>query len=28
LDVVKHGSVSCPYCGTQYRYNGPAHSGH
>lgn len=28
LDVVKHGTVKCPYCGTQYRFEGPAPSGH
>jgi len=28
LDVAKHGSVSCPYCGTQYRFSGPAPHGH
>jgi uncharacterized Zn-finger protein len=28
LDVARHGTVSCPYCGTQYRYEGPSPSGH
>lgn len=28
LDVAKHGSVHCPYCGTHYRYNGPVHADH
>ena len=28
LDVVKTGTVSCPYCGTHYVLDGPAPSGH
>ena len=28
LDVTKTGEAACPYCGTRYRYNGPAPAGH
>ncbi|MDP2870449.1 MAG: zinc-finger domain-containing protein, partial [Methyloversatilis sp.] len=28
LDVTKTGETACPYCGTRYRYNGPAPAGH
>lgn len=28
LDVTKTGKAACPYCGTRYRYNGPAPAGH
>jgi len=28
LDVAKAGEVLCPYCGTRYRYEGPAPHGH
>jgi uncharacterized Zn-finger protein len=28
LDVVKEGSMLCPYCGTKYVYKGAAPEGH
>jgi uncharacterized Zn-finger protein len=28
LDVAATGTVSCPYCGTRYRLDGPAPKGH
>jgi uncharacterized Zn-finger protein len=28
LDVAKAGEVLCPYCGTRYKYTGPAPAGH
>ena len=28
LDVAATGTASCPYCGTQYRLEGPAPKGH
>lgn len=28
LDVLKTGQVSCPYCGTHYRYTGAAPKQH
>lgn len=28
LDVVDEGEVQCPYCGTRYRLEGGAGSGH
>ncbi|HEU0187534.1 MAG TPA: zinc-finger domain-containing protein [Gallionellaceae bacterium] len=28
LAVEKMGAARCPYCGTLYRYTGPAPSGH
>ena len=28
LDVAATGAVSCPYCGTRYRLEGPAPRGH
>lgn len=28
LDVVAHGEVSCPYCGTRYVLKGPVKAGH
>jgi len=28
LDVAATGTVSCPYCGTRYRLEGPAPKGH
>ncbi|HMA31816.1 MAG TPA: zinc-finger domain-containing protein [Casimicrobiaceae bacterium] len=28
LDVVDEGEVACPYCGTRYRLEGGAASGH
>lgn len=28
LDVARTGEVRCPYCGTLYRFKGPAPKGH
>ena len=28
LDVADEGEVACPYCGTRYRLDGDARSGH
>jgi len=28
LDVTRTGEVLCPYCGTRYKYSGPAPTGH
>lgn len=28
LDVAKQGHALCPYCGTNYVYQGPAPKGH
>jgi len=28
LDVVEHGEVSCPYCGTRYVLKGPVKHHH
>lgn len=28
LDVVKHGTALCPYCGTRFTFTGEAPHGH
>lgn len=28
IDVTTTGEASCPYCGTVYRFDGPAPTGH
>lgn len=28
LDVLKHDTVACPYCGTNYRFTGAKPKGH
>lgn len=28
LDIVKHGLVQCPYCGTRYQFKGESSSSH
>ncbi|HTY02102.1 MAG TPA: zinc-finger domain-containing protein [Rhodocyclaceae bacterium] len=28
LDVLDQGTAVCPYCGTTYRFTGPAPKGH